>query len=177
MLLNNTVIKEPDKKNKMWEKLYCTYNRYICSLVNHLIYCQHKDDVIGFMSILLEEIARRIIVGEVYFESENSEKAFINRVVRNQCVLHIRKCKERFTDKNIDIENFEKTILLDEFSIYLSDLEKILSEIQYSIIIGYYILDKPLQEVADDLGISLTTVNREKAKALDKLREAFRTYL
>lgn len=108
------------------------------------------------------------------FESELLLHSFMYKIIRNKCVDYLRhkKIKERFSSeysKEQEIEEYSMQAIIDEESRFL--IHKAIQALtpQVQAVIKLHLEGKKNKEIAEELGISETTVKFHKSVAYKQL--------
>ena len=154
---------EPIAQKKLYED-YCDAMYNICVRMVH-----DPDDAADLLQIAFIKIFKNI--GK--FKYESTPGAWIKRIVVNDCINHIRASKlhfEEITDYDVPEEDIE----IHESLISVPAIKAAISQLSYgyqSVVNLYLFEGYDHSEIAEILGITVTTSKTQYHRAKKKLRE------
>lgn len=157
-----------------FDKIFQVYNAALVFFSNRLLI---NFDQIDAQDIVLD-IFLKLYERRDFFESLDSIKAFLYISTKNSCFNAIEKEKvrlKRFDSYTADFnesdeDNILSKIVLTEVHRELYQALELLPE-QCKIIMQQLLEGKTAKEVAEDLSLSVSTVNSQKARAISILRK------
>lgn len=143
------------------------------SMKKHVPAAFAVDDLISAARLGLLKAAQR------YDEAKNDcFVAFAHVYVQKQCWMLVRRraykeAQHRALPTQVSggIENIEVSVQLAQLAHVLQAGGQLLTERQRAIIEARFYADTPMAEIADDLGIAMTTAYTDQREALARLRE------
>lgn len=157
-----------------FDKIFRLYHASLVFFANRLLINYGQVDAKEIvLDVFLKLHERREL-----FESFNSIKAFLYISTKNSCFKAIEKEKVRLkrfenytsTFNESDEENILSQIVISEVYRELYQALDLLPE-QCRIIMGQLMEGKTAKEVAEDLSISVSTINSQKARAISILKK------
>lgn len=157
-----------------FDKIFRLYHSSLVFFANRLLINYGQVDAKEIvLDVFLKLHERREL-----FESFNSIKAFLYISTKNSCFKAIEKEKVRLkrfenytsTFNESDEENILSHIVISEVHRELYQALDLLPE-QCRIIMGQLMEGKTAKEVAEDLSISVSTINSQKARAISILKK------
>lgn len=149
----------------------------------------YRDKVIRFISLFVqdaqdcEELASDVFVGLWShwnkLEEVNNLDNYIFVLAKNKALNYLRKeKKEKFDLDSIDVDLFYNTQTTPE-SLYISretakDLNEAINELPFRTKLAFYLVreeKKSYKETAQILGVSVGTIEKQVARAVEKLKE------
>lgn len=157
-----------------FDKIFRFYNPALIFFANRLVV---NFDQIDAQQIVLD-IFVKLYENRATFESLNSIKAFLYISTKNSCLKSIEKEKVRLKRFDGYTSNFNESddnnilsqIVLSEVHRELYQAIELLPE-QCRIIMLQLMEGKTAREVAEDLSITVSTVNNQKARAISILKK------
>lgn len=158
----------------MFREYYQPLCRYAYSFVN-----DHEE---------AEEIVQASFIGiwekRQSIEISISLKAYLYRAIRNTCLNAIKHAKVKQVYLEQSGPDFEKSAELTEQSLFIAELEQKIFEAIQTLPEQCRLIFKlsrfeemKYQEIADQLNLSIKTVENQMGKALKIMREQLREYL
>ena len=168
----------------------CEYIRFLNGevLIFKHFFKEHFSKFFAFTSRFINDpYVREDIVQETFivvwsrhlkmFDSEASLQAFIYRTLRNKCLDYIRheKIKERYSSefsKELETSDYLMQAIIDEESSFL--IHKAIHSLtpQVQAVIKLHLEGKKNKEIAEEMGISETTVKFHKSVAYRELNKS-----
>lgn len=159
-----------NKDMKAWEKLYSSYYSALCSYVNNLTKIDNcADDIV-------QEVLIKVWKSDKKFYSPKELSSYLFKAVYNNSLVFLRnnKIKARILE---DIKHDWETLSEDAFSITIREeiirylyvhIDKLPEDRRKVIELTIKGLSGP--EIAEQLGVSLSTVKTQKYRAFKYLR-------
>jgi RNA polymerase sigma-70 factor, ECF subfamily len=167
-----------DKYSIQYEELFRTYFTSLCYFAQK--YIKDLDSC--------KEIVHKIFVNiwekREEFDFEKSAKSYLFTAVYNRCINHIRDQKKFVSDGTLDAFEEFNSITVNSDHLEAAELEtriwKIINELPKGcrdIFVLNRFDGKKYAEIADELNISVKTVETQMTKALKILRDNLKDYL
>ncbi len=112
------------------------------------------------------------------FKSESTPGAWIKRIVVNDCINHIRANKTRF-EEITDYDTAEEEVEINESLISVPAIKAAINQLSdgYRSVVNLYLFEGyDHSEIAEILGITVTTSKTQYHRAKKKLRELLEEY-
>jgi RNA polymerase sigma-70 factor (ECF subfamily) len=161
-----------------FDKIYVNYfTRLRRFAKEYVIYSEDAENIVQDVFLMLWE-KRSILNVQV------SLTAYLFSLVKNKCIDHLRRklvaeeYRQELYVKLLSLEDINRAFASDEdIERFLQDAINKLPERCRQIFIMSRIEGKKYQEIADELGISVNTVENQMSIALRKLRVELKEYL
>ncbi|MEO9966316.1 MAG: RNA polymerase sigma-70 factor [Reichenbachiella sp.] len=170
---------ESNRKDKTdFENLFKTYYPFLCSFARK--YVEDVDDC----KDIVHNVFLNLWQKQETLDTESSLKPYLFKSVHNRCLNYIRDRKkiirhDLITDTQALPDYIESRDFLEESEMETKIKESIdaLPDSCREVFMLSRFEDKKYKEIADQLGISIKTVEGQMTKALKILREQLATYL
>ncbi|MDR1500017.1 MAG: RNA polymerase sigma-70 factor [Tannerellaceae bacterium] len=161
-----------------FDRIYVNYfTRLYRFAKEYVIYSEDAENIVQDVFMMLWE-KRRVLNVQV------SLTAYLFSIVKNKCIDHLRRrvvadeYKQELNIKLLSLEDINRAFASDEdIERFLNDALNKLPERCRQVFIMSRIEGKKYQEIADELGISVNTVENQMSIALRKLRIELKDYL
>lgn len=145
----------------------------------HAVMCVFSQKIVGSTSEaedVVEEVFFKLWDKKAIFDNENHVRFFLYRAVRNESLNYL-KAQQRSSAKHLSAEietispdNHLQAMISSEVLLMIYNEISLLPPQEKKVITLNLLDEKSLQEVADELGLSLQSIKNYKTRALAKLR-------
>ncbi len=163
---------------KAFERLFHQYYSYLCKYVNTIINCEYKaEEVVSDVFIKLWNNRKRLRI-------DNSIKAYLKISVRNQSIdylrkqMKVKKVRDNLLQKELGYQpSPESQLILHELEEHIEDvIRQLPPKGQHIFRLSRYNGLK-YKEIAQQLDISIKTVETHMRRSLIRLRQELKPYI
>ncbi len=172
---NQLIIELRNGNHKAFRELYERYKTRVYSFILNLVLSHDETEEI------FQHVFVKVWENRANIKPDLSFNAYVYAIARNEVYSFWRRCMSRrqaenYLNENTDkqSEQMEEHIINKDFQVYLSSLVELLPGRCKEIFIMRYIQGLSYREIAEELRISESTVDKQLQKALTFVRHKMR---